>query len=188
MDFNDNDIIAAVLAGNKSEFEKIVIKYQKPIVNFIYKMTNNYQTSLDLSQDVFIKTYESLERFDSKYKFSTWLYRIASNHTIDFFRKKKITALSIDKPVQMEDGEMEMQIQSSSLTPDDELRGRELGVALDEALSQLNIEYKELIIMRHVNGLSYNEIADTKGIPLGTVKTRIFRARRELLKLMEGRL
>ncbi len=185
MEFNDNDIVKAVLAGEQNEFEKLVIKYQKAIVNYICNMTKDYQTALDLSQDVFIKTYESLVSFDPQFKFSTWLYRIASNHTIDYFRKKKVPALSFDAPIQLKDGEIETDFGSDNITPLDDLRNKELGMALEKALGQISEEYRELIVMRHINGLSYNEIADVKNIPLGTVKTRIFRARRELLKLME---
>lgn len=187
MDPADADIVKAVLDGDPDEYEKLVVKYQKPIVNYICRMIRDYQLALDLAQDVFIKAYESLDSYDSKYKFSTWIYRIASNHTIDYIRKKKLDTSSIDKPIRTSDGEMDFQVETHSPSPEDLVRGREIGSALEEAVGKLSEDYRELIVLRHLNGLSYVEIAEVQNIPIGTVKTRLFRARRELMKLMEDK-
>lgn len=186
----DNEVIEAVLAGERDAFGQLVERYQKGLVTYIYHMIHNYEEALELSQDVFIKVFRSLERFDGTYKFSTWLYRIASNHTIDSIRKRKMDTSSIDERENNPDL-APFHITSGTLNPDEAYTNKVLLKRVKEALEELPPSYRELILLRHFNYRSYEAMAKITGLPLGTVKNRIFRARKMLMKklgdLREGR-
>ncbi len=177
---NDKEVIKSVVEGNTQKYEKIVKKYQNRIISYIYNMIKDYQTAEDLTQEVFMKVYDALEKYNPDYKFSTWLYSIASNHTIDFIRKRSIDTTSLDEPLETKNGKLYSDPESDKLSPRDELRGREVGERLEEGMNQLKLKYREMLVLRHLNGLSYKEIAEVKDLPLGTVKTRIHRAREQL--------
>lgn len=155
-------------------------RYQIPIINYVYRMMGNYDTAVDLSQEVFLKVYLSLDKYDKTYKFSTWLYKIASNQTIDYLRKKKLNVVSIDHVPDSEEEGRPFEIPSNNPGPEELFFSKDLQERIESLLETLPEDYKELLVLRHVNGLSYNEIAEVTNLPLGTVKNRIFRARREL--------
>lgn len=185
----DTDLVVAAAAGDGASFDHLVERYHRQIVNFVFRMVGNYETALDLAQEVFIKVYGSLERYNPEFKFSTWIYKIASNTAIDYLRKQSV-ALS---PLYMvsDDEELELPIPSKTLSPERVLERSERSAQIEEAISKLPPRYRELIVLRHVSELSYDEIADVTGLPLGTVKNRIFRARdamrRHLIRLgIEG--
>ena len=166
----------------------IVRRYQQPVVNYVGRMVGERELALDISQDVFLKAYAALASYRPQYKFSTWLFKIASNYLIDFWRKKKIATVSIDQPQGAgSDGEEGPTLQVAAEDPSverqyelGELRGR-----LETAIGRLPAALRELFVWRHVNGLSYEEMAEIKGIPVGTVKNRVFQAKETLKTMLE---
>jgi RNA polymerase sigma-70 factor, ECF subfamily len=184
---SDELLITRILAGEAELYETLITRYERPIVNFIYRMIGDYEQALDLAQEVFFKAYRSLERFDPTFRFSTWLYRIASNRSIDHLRKQAPVLLSLSDPKENEKGpEGVIQLKSAAHGPEDLLASRELGEQISHAIDNLPAHYRELILLRHLQGMSYEEIARMKRLPLGTVKNRLFRAREVLRKRLES--
>jgi len=182
----DEILVARTREGEIQAYEEILRRYERPIVNFIYRMIGDYEQSLDLAQEVFFKAYRSLDRFDPTFRFSTWLYRIASNRSIDHLRRHAPTLLSLDDPGDPQRGaEGTIQLRSSFHGPEDLLSSRELGDRIGAAIDSLPPSYRELILLRHLQGMAYDDIARVKGLPLGTVKNRLFRAREILRKRLD---
>jgi len=168
----DYELVARALTGTDASFDELVRRYQRPIVSYVYRMTGDYEAALDLTQDVFIKVYGSLARYRAEFKFSTWIYRIAHNAAIDYLRRCGPRTQELET----EDGYVRP-IPSGVLTPEQESEHRERRTEIEDVIRQLPAAYRELIILRHGHDLSYDEIAEVTGLPLGTVKNRIFRAR-----------
>jgi RNA polymerase sigma-70 factor (ECF subfamily) len=177
----DEEIIEKIKDGSVELFEVIVTRYQRKLINYIYRMINDFESAMELCQEVFIKVYNSLDKYNPSYKFTTWIHRISSNATIDWMRKKKIDAYSLDGAVSEDSLPLTHQIASKDLTPLEKLEMGQLQARIETAIEELPFIYKQLIILRHINELSYEEIASTVELPLGTVKNRIFRGR-EMLK------
>jgi len=146
-------------------------------VNFIYRMVGDFDLALDMSQDVFIRVHQALARFDPRFKFTTWIYRIASRRAIDRLRRHQPPTISLDAPQPVGDNVRRVQIASSDQDPSECLESKETMKRLDAAIRRLPSSYRKLIVLRHVNSLRYEQIASVTGLPLGTVKNRIFRAR-----------
>lgn len=180
--------INRVLGGDSSAFEDLVKRYEKPIVNYIFRFIQHYEESLDISQEVFMKAYYALNTYNSAFRFSTWLYRIARNTAIDSMRKKQLNLRSIDEPQTSQDREMFYQLPTTDASPEARLRNREFVQNFQEAVQELPEEYREVITMRHINHCSYLEIAEICQIPIGTVKNRIFRGRELLRKRVEDKI
>jgi RNA polymerase sigma-70 factor (ECF subfamily) len=180
--WSDEQLVAWALKGERGAFEKLVRRHQRPLVNHLYRQIGNQEIARDLAQEVFLKVYQSLARFDPSYRFKTWLYRIASNSAIDHLRKKRPTTCSIHGDDREErGGGLDSTLAGNEPTPDDVLRVRELQDRLETAVSHLPPEFRQLILLRHRQFCRYDEIARITELPLGTVKNRIFRAR-ELLR------
>ncbi len=128
-----------------------------------------------------MKAFSSLATYRSEYKFSTWLYRIAANSAIDHLRKQRIKTLSLDSPPEGIDGPMDIEVADESFNPEKDLEERERRISINDAIDSLPEKYRVVIMYRHRDDKSYEEIAEALSIPIGTVKARIFRAR-ELLK------
>ncbi|MCP2520682.1 sigma-70 family RNA polymerase sigma factor [Candidatus Aminicenantes bacterium AC-335-A11] len=181
---DDKELIQKVLKGEKEAFEMLVKKYQTPIVNYLYRMTGNYNDAIDFSQEVFLKAYFSLNSYDFRYKFSAWLFKIASNLCIDKWRKKKIKTVSLNQS--LKEGEnFYIQVANGKKTPAEEYEKKELARKIEKTINKLSLDLKELFILRHINELSYEEIAQIKNIPIGTVKNKVFRAKEKIKKLLE---
>lgn len=180
-DLTDAELIVKSIAGREESFEELVTRYQRPIVSYVYRMLNDYDSALDVTQEVFIKVYKSLDRYSSEYKFSTWLYRIAHNAAIDHIRRnsKKLQSLETEG----RDGTYELQLESPRPTPEQERENSEWRTEIESVVKCLPTVYRELIILRHSKDLSYDEIAEITELPLGTVKNRLFRAR-EMMREM----
>ncbi len=181
----DSEIVEEVLAGQQDSFALLVERYQKGLVNYIFHMVRHYDEALELSQEVFLKVYTGLERYDRQYKFSTWLYKIASNHTIDYLRRQHLSTTSIDAAEQNPD-QPDIPLTSSDQKPDDALEMKSLLHDTLGAIQNLPESYRELIILRHFNFRSYEEMAKITGLPIGTVKNRIFRARQLLMESLRS--
>jgi RNA polymerase sigma-70 factor (ECF subfamily) len=168
----DREIIIEVLNGNRDFFCFLVRKYERPIFNYIFRMVRSKPDAEDLAQDTFVKAFSALNKYDDSYEFSTWIYRIALNVCRDFFRKKKIFFFSLSAPIgDEEESELEDFIpQDSFHNPDDVLLNQELRSGLEKAIRDLPIKFREVIILRHLEGLSYDEISTVTGLPVGTVK------------------
>ena len=183
----DYDLVKRALAGREDGFEELVRRYQRPIVAYIYRMIGDYDGALDLTQEVFIKVYGSLNRYSREYKFSTWIYRIAHNSAIDHLRRyHAMRAEKFKWEAEGDDAPYEKPIPSGALSPEQESERAERRAEIEDVVRALPPAYRELIILRHGNDLSYEEIAEVTGLPLGTVKNRIFRAREAMrLSLVE---
>lgn len=181
----DVELVASAIAGGESGFEELVRRYQRPIVSYVYRMLNDYESALDVTQEVFIKVYNSLERYSAEYKFSTWLYRIAHNAAIDHMRRNPQNSQSIE--TENAEGAYELQIESSLPSPETERERSEWRTEIEAVVKCLPAAYRDLILLRHSQDLSYDEIAAITGLPLGTVKNRLFRAREMMRELFIDR-
>lgn len=171
----DGELIEKSIRGREDSFEELVRRYQRPITAYVYRMLNNYDASLDVTQEVFIKVYNSLEKYSSEYKFSTWLYRIAHNAAIDYMRRNSVSQQSLE--TENADGSYQLQLESSHPTPEQMRERSEWRTEIDSVVKCLPTVYRELILLRHTQDLSYDEISEITNLPLGTVKNRLFRAR-----------
>ena len=183
----DRQLVADALGGDQRAYERLVGKYQIALVRHVGKMVRDSQEVDDLVQEAFVKAFNSLASYSPAYAFSTWLYRIATNHTIDYIRKKKLSTVSIDKPLQTGDGEMRMELPDSTYRPDRAIVTSQRNQILHDAIEQLPPKYHQVIVMRHQEERSYDEIAEVLDLPLGTVKAHIFRARALLNKYLHDR-
>jgi len=181
----DGELIEKAIGGREDGFEELVRRYQRPITAYVYRMLNNYDASLDVTQEVFIKVYNSLHRYSSEYKFSTWLYRIAHNAAIDYMRKNSVSQQSLE--TENADGTFQLQIESPRPTPEQEREQSEWRKEIESVVSCLPAVYRELILLRHAQDLSYDEIAEITNLPLGTVKNRLFRAREMMREIFTDR-
>jgi RNA polymerase sigma-70 factor, ECF subfamily len=180
----DEQLVARILAGHGQDFEELVRRHQGAIHNFLLRMVRDPEEALDLSQEVFLKVFCSLERFDPRFRFTTWMYRIASNAAIDLIRKRRPWAVtSLDAPAG-EDSGPSREVAGTSPTPEQFLEARETQSHIEDALQSLPEEYREVLLLRHQGERRYDEIARITGLPIGTVKNRIFRAREMLRRSM----
>jgi len=180
--YTDVELIANAIKGREDGFEELVRRYQKQITGYVYRIVGDYDSSLDVTQEVFIKVYNSLHRYSSDYKFSTWLYRIAHNAAIDHLRRNSINPQSLE--TENEDGTYQLQIESPAPSPEKDREVSEWRTEIGQVIKRLPDAYKQLILLRHANDLSYDEIAEVTGLPLGTVKNRLFRAREMMRQIM----
>jgi len=182
---DDQKLIKKALKGNREAFEMIIRRYQQPIVNYIGRMVHERELALDLSQDVFVKAYAALRSYRPQYKFTTWLFRIASNTVIDHWRKKRMSLVSLDQPVDEDCPDLTLQVADEGPSVARAYELGELRAKIDAALAKVPLALRELFIWRHVNGFSYEEMAEMKGLPVGTVKNRVFQAK-EMMKRLLG--
>jgi RNA polymerase sigma factor (sigma-70 family) len=184
----DSSLIQQALAGNDRAYKKLMSKYHDPIFNFIYKMVHDRQQVEDLTQEAFIKAFASLKNFNDEYAFSTWLYKIATNNSIDFIRKRKLQMYSIDKPIESKDSDYTFELPDDSYEADRELISDQRTKLLNAAIARLPEKYRKVIRLRHVEEKSYEEIAVQLNLPIGTVKAHIFRAREVLYRALKDKI
>lgn len=180
--------VDAALAGDQHAYQQLVDKYQRALYFHILKLVRNRDVVDDLVQEAFLKAFDSLESYNRQYAFSTWIYRIATNNSIDYLRKKKLSTLSIDEPVQGKDGEMHMELADDSADTDREIIVKQRRSMVRDAVEALPEKYRIVVRMRHMQEMSYEEIAEELALPLGTVKAHIFRARELLNKHLKDRI
>jgi RNA polymerase sigma-70 factor (ECF subfamily) len=180
----DRELVAHAVAGREESFAELVRRYQRPIASYIYRVVGNYDAALDLTQEVFIKVYNSLARYRAEHKFSTWIYTIAHNAAIDHLRRMPRREPSLAGGVcQTEASFGEKPVISRTLSPEQESEKAERRAEVEAVVNALPPAYRELIELRHAHDLSYEEIAQITSLPLGTVKNRIFRAREMMRRL-----
>lgn len=181
-------LIEEALGGKQSSYERLMRKYYQLIYNLVYRMISRKEDVEDLTQEAFIKAFNSLANFDRQFAFSTWLFKIATNNAIDYLRKKKLSTFSIDKEIESEDGEMKFEIPDHDYKPDRLMMDDQLRSVLDQAIENLPEKYKTVIVMRHKQEKEYEEIAKELSMPLGTVKAHIFRGRELLNRYLKDRI
>ena len=185
----DADVVALAQQGRDTAFRELIRRYERPVFSLIYRMVRDRELAEDLAQDTFIKVLNHIDRYRPEFKLSSWLFKIANNVAIDHLRRRQLETISIDGAPNAQTAEaigatsFDVSVDQESAL--DELEARELGTSIEGAISQLRPEYRSCIMLRHVEGRSYEEIAATLDLPLGTVKTYIHRARHELRKALE---
>lgn len=184
-ELSDGDLIVKAVAGREDGFEELVRRYQRPITTYVYRMLGNYDAALDVTQEVFIKVYNSMTRYSAEYKFSTWLYKISHNAAIDYLRRNSHREQSLE--TENADGAYQLQFESKHLSPEQEREQSEWRAEIASVVRCLPAVYRELILLRHTQDLSYDEIAEITGLPLGTVKNRLFRAREMMREIFKER-
>ena len=175
-------LIEQALGGHEKAYESLLNKYRNLVFSIMLKMVRNKQEAEDLAQEAFMKAFSSLATFNDEFAFSTWLMKIASNNCIDFLRKRKLRTYSIHEPVQYKDEKIEIDIPDHDPTPEKTLIQSERNRMIEETIQALPERYRYVIILRHKEEKSYEEIAEIMNLPLGTVKAQIFRAREILNK------
>lgn len=172
--------VQRVLDGDADEYEKLVLEYQKNVYNLALRMTGDPEDAADMAQEAFIKAYNSLSGYRGDSKFSVWLYRIVSNVCLDFLRAKK-RRQTVSLSVTDDDGEeSELDVADDSQSPETLFERSMTRDAVRRGLASLTPEYRQILILRELQGMSYDEIASVLGLESGTVKSRIFRARKKL--------
>ncbi len=183
----DDKLVASAVQGDQAAFRKLVDKYQTPLYYHVVKMVKDREQVEDLIQEAFVKAFDNLKSYNTSYAFSTWLYRITTNHTIDYLRKKKLQTMSINEPVKTRDGEMNVQLPDADAGADRSIIRKQRQKIIRDAIHDLPEKYRQVIEMRHLEELSYQEISDALDLPLGTVKAHIFRAREMLYKELKSK-
>lgn len=181
----DRELVKRTLQGDKKAFEMILNKHQRPLLNYIGRMVGNRELALDFTQEVFIKTYSSLSTYQPQFKFKTWLFKIASNYIIDHWRKKRIDTFSIDQTGRRDENKPLFEIPSDERSICAQFELTELRDKIEKALDRLPPHLRELFVWRHVNEFSYEEIAEIKEIPVGTVKNRVFQSKELIRQYLE---
>lgn len=185
----DADVAALAKEGREPAFRELVRRYERPVFSLIFRMVRDRETAEDLAQDTFIKVLNNIDRYRSEFKLSSWLFKIANNVTIDHLRRRQLATVSLDgSPHAQTAAEAQatsLDVESRGESALEAIESRELGSAIELAIGKLRPEYRSCILLRHVEGRSYEEIAATLDLPLGTVKTYIHRARHELREALE---
>ncbi len=186
---SDQDVIERARNGRESAFRELIRRYERPVFSIIFRMVRDRELSEDLAQDTFIKVLNALDRYDPAYKFSSWIFKIAHNTTIDHIRKKTPDTLSLEGSPHATTPD---QMEATSFTavdhaedPEQYAQSQEVGAEIEAAIAELRPEYREAILLWHMEGRPYDEIAEIMDLPLGTVKTYIHRGRNELRKKLE---
>jgi RNA polymerase sigma-70 factor, ECF subfamily len=180
----DPDLIALARKGSEKAYRELLGRYQRPVFSLVYRMVRDREQAEDIAQETFVKVFNHLGSYNPKYKFSSWIFKIASNLAIDHLRKKEPETISLDGS---RNAVTEEQMEATRITvasrdenPEEFLEAKELGAEIEQAIGELRAEYRTAILLRHVEGRPYEEIAEIMDVPLGTVKTYIHRARSEL--------
>jgi RNA polymerase sigma-70 factor (ECF subfamily) len=184
----DKNLIQRCLKGEEKAFEELLGKYRTSVFSICLRMVRNRSVAEDLAEEAFVKVFSALDRYDPTFPFASWLYRITSNLCIDYLRREKDRgAVSLDQPVGGDEDGLLIQIPAGTAAPDSEVESKEMMAVLDEAIERLPEHYRIIVILRHQEERSYEEISETLGIPLGTVKARIHRARNMIVEYLRSR-
>jgi RNA polymerase sigma factor (sigma-70 family) len=176
----------AVEQGDQKAYAELMSRYRDTVFFMLLKMVNNRDDADDLTIEAFGKAFKRLDQYTPNYAFSTWLFKIASNNCIDFIRKKKGIIISLDKPYSNDEGgEYGMNIKAEILDPEEKVMKKEKIKMLHVVVEKLKPKYRDLVEMRYFEELSYEEIAVKTGLPLGTVKAQLFRAREFLYNILK---
>jgi len=185
---DDRALAALAAQGREGAFRELLQRYERPVFSLVFRMVRDRALAEDLAQEAFIRAFNAISSYDPTYKFSSWLFKIANNHAIDHLRKRKLDTVSIHGSPSASSAEevsrTSITLESTEEAPDAYVESRELGGIMEEAIGRLRPEYRSVILLRHVEGYAYEEIAEAMELPLGTVKTYLHRARNELKDLL----
>jgi RNA polymerase sigma-70 factor (ECF subfamily) len=171
--------------NDQAAYAELLDRYKESVFYLLLKMVNNKDDAEDLTLEAFGKAFKNIEQYTPNFAFSTWLFRIATNNCIDFIRKKRMVTLSLDKTFTSGDGdEMTMDVRSDTLDPEEHLIRKQKNVLMRSIVEKLKPRYRLLVEMRYFQEMSYEEIAETLDLPLGTVKAQLFRAREFLYNVI----
>ncbi len=184
---NDFNLVTSAKAGNQKAYAELMHRYKDSIYFMVLKMVNNKDDAMDLTVSTFGKAFENLEKYKPDFAFSTWLFRIATNSSIDFIRKKRVVTTSIDNYTSEEGEDRLLEFKSDILNPEEFSIKKQQTEQLKEIIDKLPARYKTLIILRYYDELSYEEIAIQLDLPLGTVKAQLFRGRALLSNILYKR-
>jgi RNA polymerase sigma-70 factor (ECF subfamily) len=180
----DQEVVLQARAGQEAAYRELIRRYERPVFALLFRMLRDRELAEDLAQETFIKALNAIESHRPEFKFSSWIFKIANNAAIDHLRRRELDTLSLDGSPHAETPEAmqatALQIGGRQESPLDAVEARELGGMIEEAIGRLRPEYRSCILLRHVEGRAYEEIAEILNLPLGTVKTYIHRARNEL--------
>jgi len=184
----DKELARLAGRGREMAFRELLTRYERPVFSLVYRMVRDRTLAEDLAQEAFIRAFNAIDSYKPRFKFSSWIFKIANNHTIDYLRKRKLDTVSIDGSPHARTSEEEAQtrlvVESHEEAPDRYVEARELGGQIEDAIGTLRPEYRTAVLLRHVEGYTYEEIAEIMELPLGTVKTYLHRARGELKGLL----
>jgi RNA polymerase sigma-70 factor (ECF subfamily) len=180
----DQEVVLLARSGREAAYRELVRRYERPVFALLYRMVRDRELAEDLAQETFVKALNAIDSYRPEFKFSSWIFKIANNAAIDHLRRRELDTLSLDGSPHAETPEAmqatALQIGARQESPLDTVEARELGGAIEAAIGRLRPEYRSCILLRHVEGRAYEEIAEILDLPLGTVKTYIHRARNEL--------
>ena len=180
----DQEVVLLARSGREAAYRELIRRYERPVFALLFRMVRDRELAEDLSQETFIKALNAIESYRPEFKFSSWIFKIANNAAIDHLRRRELDTLSLDGSPHAETPEAmqatALQIGARQESPLDTVEAKELGSEIEAAIGRLRPEYRSCILLRHVEGRAYEEIAEILNLPLGTVKTYIHRARNEL--------
>lgn len=185
----DISLIQQCQQGSTEAFDALVLKYHKKVFNVAYRLLNNYDEANDVAQEVFVRAFRSIKGFKFKAQIFTWLYRIAVNlskNRIKVLARERKSTTSLDDPVATEDGEVKRQVAGDDPLPADDLINKEKRELISQALASLADEFRTVVVLRDIEGLAYEEIAAIIKVNIGTVKSRLHRARMLLKEKLQG--
>lgn len=174
---NDFNLVSRAKDGDQKAYAELMQRYKDSIYFMALKMVNNKDDAMDLTVETFAKAFENLDKYKPEYAFSTWLFRISTNNSIDFIRKKRLNVISLDTLFEEEGDDKYLQVRAEGLNPEEISIRKQESEKLKNMVEQLPLRYRSLIVLRYYDELSYEEIAQQMDIPLGTVKAQLFRAR-----------
>ena len=174
-DNEDLKLVSESRQGNRDSFERLLLRYERSIFNAAYRILRDYEDAKDVTQNVFLKAFQNLEHFNAKHRFFSWIYRIALNESINLSKSRRRF-----------DGAEDTRIEVRN-TPENLLSRKELGEVVQAALMSLEFEYRVLIVLRHFNHRSYQEMGEILELPEKTVKSRLFTARTLLREILSGK-
>ena len=181
---DDRELATMAAQGREAAFRELLTRYERPVFSLIYRMVRDRTQAEDLAQEAFVRAFNAIGTYKTSYKFSNWILKIANNHTIDHLRKRRLDTVSIHGSPHAttadEASQTELVVASTDENPLEYLEHKELGSQIERAIGGLRAEYRTAVILRHVEGYAYDEIAEIMEVPLGTVKTYLHRARAEL--------
>ena len=188
-ELSDGELITQFLEGSEEAFNRLVLRHQRRAYNIAYRFLSHHEDALEVAQDAFIRAYRNLRRFKGKSSFKTWLYKIILNLARNRYRQRvsrgEQMKVSLDNPKHYEDSQAPREIEDTSLSPMRELDGREIQQQIQRGLMQLAAEHRQVIVLRHIEGLTYGEMAQALQVAEGTVKSRLHRARLELRQVLQ---
>lgn len=184
----DFRLIDLAVEGDDAAYAKLLQRYKRPVYHMVLKMVRNIDDAEDLTIESFAKAFKSLHRFKKDFTFSTWLFRIATNNTIDFIRKKKLNTLSIENTFTDDDGQsVSIDVEDENLNPQEETIRSQKAEIIQLFVDKLPSKYQKLVRLRYFHELSYEEIAEELDAPLGTVKAQLHRARELMFEMVKNK-